>query len=495
MHADRSGEADSSGPVLVTGAAGYVGGRLVDELIRRGYRVRCMVIDSAEVYSGRWPGAEVVTADVRDEDALERALDGVDTAYYLIHSLLPCSGEGVIDTVEEAVSFSRAAADAELNRIIYLGSLLDSRAPAGSCQAGRLHVADELRESGIPVTELRADIIIGSGSAAYEITRNLVRRLPLMLIPEWARRPHLPLWIDDVIACLVGVLENNNASGRSFELCGEELSYEQMLKQASGAIGRKTRFLRFPFTGTAFYSYTASLLTPVPDELARAVIGGLGYRVDCRDRSLNELVPLEPIPFAEAFRRAEASERDGVVVTRWSDAWPHEFEYSAKLESVRDRVDRQARYTLETRAEAAELFATVCEIGGERGWLHNNWMWEMRGAFDRVIKGVGLERGRKRHGRLEVNEVIDFWRVEAIEPDRRLLLRAEMKLPGSGWLEFTIDDAGAVRRLSVTAYFVSRGPAGRIYWYFFYPFHGLIFRKLLAGIVSRSLFPPPAMRR
>lgn len=482
---DRRGERPP-GPVLVAGAAGYIGRQLVAELLDRGYRVRCLVIDAADAYRERWPVDEVITADVRDRESLRRALAGVEAAFYLIHSLLPAAALAIDDAVGEAASFRAAAEDAGVKRIIYLGSLADTRAPAGSDQARRLSVVRELRAGAIPVTELRADIIIGPGSASYEIIRNLVRRLPVMPVPSWARSQHLPVAASDVVGYLVGVLEAPATAGGSYELCGEQLTYEEMLGIAAAIAGRKTRLVSFPYTNPAFYSYTASLLTPVPDEIARTVIGTLAREVICRDRRINELVPREPLSFAEMFRQAVASERSSDVLSRWSDAWPHEFENDLKLVDARPRITHRATYSLATRNDAAALFGNISEVGGERGWLHNNWMWRLRGVFDRLIKGVGSERGRKRHGRLEVNEVIDFWRVEALEPDRSLLLRAELRLPGQGWLEFLIEDEGTFRRLSVTAYFIADGLPGRFYWYAFYPFHGIIFRSLLKGIDERS---------
>ena len=478
---------DTIGLVLVTGAAGYIGGRLVTELLARGYRVRCVVIDAASVYRARWPGAEVVTADVRDTEAMKQALRDVDVAYYLIHSIMSPTLAGVEDNAIEAASFRQAAEARGINRIIYLGSLVDIRAPQGSAARGRACVAMELQAGSVAVTELRADIIIGAGSASFEIIRNLVRRLPLMLIPPWARYRHLAISIGDVIRYLVAAMEQQATSGDSFELSGEELTYEQMLRTTALLAVSHTRFYRFPYANSAYYSYAASLLTPVPDSLARALIANLRFEVVRHDRRILELIPFRPQTFAESLREALAREAEKIVPTRWSDAYPHEFEKSPKLADVIGQVTYSLSYSITTDEEAASLFRTLSKIGGNRGWLHDNWMWRLRGFFDRVIKGVGSERGRKRQDRLEVNEVIDFWRVEAIEPDRRLLLRAEMKLPGSGWLEFAIasDPAGG-RRMTATVYFLSRGAVGRLYWYAFYPFHGLIFRRLLRSIASRS---------
>jgi uncharacterized protein YbjT (DUF2867 family) len=427
-----------------------------------------------------------VAADVRDGEALRKALSGVDTAFYLIHSLLPGDAGQIEDSVGEAASFRRAAAACDVRRIIYLGSLVDVRAMPGSPPGRRVRVIEELRSGPVPVTELRADIIIGSGSASYEIIRNLVRRLPLMALPAWTSYRRMPLWIGDVVAYLVGVLEEDATATGSYELCGDELTYEQMLRLTAAALGKNTRFFSFPFKNTSFYAYAASLMTPVPDQIAQAAIGALRHEADCRDRSIGGHVDIAPLSYERMLHMANTEAASGEVETRWSDAWPHEYEQSVKLSAVRDTVDRQASYSLTTSRDAAALFATMCDIGGERGWLHDNWMWRLRGNFDRVVKGAGSIRGRKKSGRLAVNDVVDFWRVEAIEPDRRLLLRAEMKLPGHGWLELSISERPAGRELAATAYFISRGLTGRLYWYAFYPFHVYIFNRLLRGIEARS---------
>lgn len=476
----------TSGRVLVAGAGGYIGGRLALELLARGHQVRCLVIGAAADYRDRWPGAEVVAADARDRQSLLPVLAGVDTAYYLIHSLLPGAASVIDDAVSEAAAFREAAAECGVARIIYLGSLADARAPAASLQATRLRVARELRAGAVPVTELRADVIIGSGSASYEIIRNLALRLPLVLIPPWARLRRLPVWTSDVVACLADVGASGTTAGGSYELCGEEITYEQMLRITAAAAGKRRRFQAVPLARPSYYAYAASLLTPVPYELARAVIDALGYEADCRDRSISRLVPWEPRSFEAMLRQAIASETGSGVVTRWSDAWPHEYEKTSKLDVERSRVTHRVSRSMSTTQEAADLFVAIGELGGERGWLRNEWLWRIRGGFDRLIKGVGSGRGRKRHKRVEVNEAIGFWRVEALEPDRRLLLRAEMKLPGRGWLELEVEDQGAVRCLSATAYFIARGWRGRVYWYAFYPFHGVIFRRLLKGIDERS---------
>lgn len=472
--------------VLVAGAGGYIGGRLALELLARGYRVRCLVIGAAADYRDRWPGAEVVAADARDEQSLRPALADVDIAFYLIHSLLPGAESAIDDAVSEAAAFREAAAECGVARIIYLGSLADARAPVASPQAARLKVARELRAGDIPVTELRADVIIGSGSASYEIIRNLALRLPLVLIPPWARLRRLPVWTGDVVACLADVCVSGKTAGGSYELCGEDMTYEQMLRITTVVAGKRKRFLAVPLARLSFYAYVASLLTPVPYEVARAVIGALEHEADCRDRSIHGLVPWKPLTFERMLRRAIASEAEAGVVTRWSDAWPHEYEKTPKLEEELSRVTHRATRSMSTTQEAAHLFVAIGEVGGELGWLRHDWMWRLRGGIDRLIKGVGSGRGRKRHGRVEVNEAIGFWRVEALDPDRRLLLRAEMKLPGRGWLELGVEDQGAARRLSATAYFIADGWKGRVYWYALYPFHGVIFRYLLKGIDDRS---------
>lgn len=477
-----------AGLVLVTGASGYIGGRLVLELLGRGYRVRCMVRGGdRESYAQRWPGADVVVADALAPSGLDAALDGVAVAYYLIHSLLlgPADFEEADRIAAQA--FRDAAARCGVQQIIYLGGLGDmreSRSPHLRCRA---EVAAELGAGSVPVTQLRAAVIIGGGSASYEIIRHLVGRMRLHLIPHWGRNRCQPIWVGDVLRYLVGVLESPDAMGRSFDIGGADiLTYELMLRQFAEVTGKRIAFVTSPVSNIKLYAYAASLLTPVPAQITAALMEGLRDEVVCRDDAISRFVPLEPRSYKESVVMALTREEQDRVATRWSDAYPPAHELAMKLHELEDGPTHAVSYTLDTSKQRAALFDSVCRVGGRTGWFDGNWMWRARGGLDRIFFGVGTARGRKRRRALEVHDVIDFWRVEDLRRDRRLLLRAEMKLPGKAWLEFMIDDADDRRRFTISAYYQTSGLFGRAYWYAFWPFHHFIFNGLLKQIERRA---------
>lgn len=476
-----------AGLILVTGASGYIGGRLVPELLARGYRVRVMVRDYPSAYLGRWPEAEIVRGEALDKASLGRALSGVDTAYYLIHSLLLGPEEFESADILAAKNFREAAAEQGVKRIIYLGGLGDcavSRSRHLQCRAA---VGAELTHGAVPATILRAAIIIGSGSASYEIIRHLVSRLPFLFIPRWARNRCQPIGIRDVIKYLVGVLETPATSGRSFDIGGRDiLTYEEMLRTFSEIINKRTVFLSSPFSNIRVFAYLASLLTPVPAAITMSLMEGLQDEAVSRNREIQDLVPFEPLTYREAIVRALTREEQDRVYTRWSDAYPPAHELALKLHELKNVPAYTASYSLVTSKDPGALFKSVCTVGGRNGWFTNNWMWRARGGLDRVLFGVGSSRGRRSLSTLEVNDVIDFWRVEELARNRRLLLRSEMKLPGRAWLEFTIDRENGDSRLSVTAYYHTRSLFGRAYWYMFLPFHNRIFRDLIVRIEQKS---------
>ncbi len=476
------------GLILVTGATGYVGGRLVPELLARGYRVRVLVRADAVGTAERWPAADVVVGDAADRTSLNHALHGVHTAYYLIHSLL--LGSRGLETVEaaNARNFREAAEANGVRRIIYLGGLGDVRTVLSSHLRSRMRVAEELQRSAtVTVTALRAAIVIGSGSASYEIVHHLVRRLPVILLPPWTRTRCQPIAIRDVIRYLVGVLETPETQGQSFDIGGPDvLTYETMMRKLAGILGKRRVFVRPSFGSVRFYSYCAGLLTPVSAPIVRSLMEGLRNDVVCENDRIRDLLPFRPLSYREAIVEAMSREEQDAVHTRWSDAYPPAHELAIKLHEL-DRTPRYTTcYTLTSRKRDKALFASICRIGGREGWFYGNWMWRLRGMLDSLLMGVGTARGRRSLSTLRVNDVIDFWRVEALIPDRQLLLRAEMKLPGRAWLEFAISPKGDSRRLSVTAHYDTHSLFGRAYWYVFLPFHWHIFGNLIRRIEERS---------
>ncbi len=476
------------GMILVTGGTGYIGGRLVRELLARGYRVRVMVRKSSPEHAERWPGAEIAVADATDEAALANALKGIHTAYYLIHSLLLGPKEFESTDQANARNFRIAASANGVARIIYLGGLGDVRTVLSPHLRSRMHVATELGRGTASTTVLRAAVIIGSGSASFEIIQHLVRRLVVIAIPWWGRTQCQPISVRDVIKYLVGVLENPATVGQSYDIGGPEvLTYEEMLRGIAEVLGKKRLFIPMFISNVRLYAYFCGLLTPVPAPITRSLMEGLRNDVVCLDSRIRGLIPFRLVAYRDAVREALALEEQDAVHTRWSDSYPPHHEYSVKLHELPHPPRYTATASVLSSRHSDELFRSVSLIGGKQGWSHGNWMWRLRGMLDKILMGVGTTRGRRSSSTLRVNDVVDFWRVEALEKNRMLLLRAEMKLPGLAWLEFSIVPDGNLNRLVVVAYYDSDTWYGKLYWYVFLPFHGYLFDRLVRKISERIL--------
>lgn len=350
-----------------------------------------------------------------------------------------------------------------------------------------MEVAEELKRGKVPATILRAAIIIGSGSASYEIIKHLVATLPVIPVPRAIRSRCQPIAVRDVIKYLVGVLETPETAGRSFDIGGPDvLTYEAMMKTVAEVLQKQRLFIHTRILSIRIYAYLASLLTPVPSQITRCLMESLRNDVICQDDAIRQAISFETISYREAIVRALSREEQDRVHTRWSDAYPPAHALAMKLGELLKGPRFTAKYSTTTAKDAASLFEAICRIGGKDGWFHQNWMWRMRGMVDRLLLGVGTSRGRRHLGTLAIHDVVDFWRVEDVRENERLLLRAEMKLPGKAWLEFRIDDAEGKRNLSVAAYYHTTSFAGRIYWYIFLPFHNSIFSGLIRQIERRS---------
>ncbi|RPJ37304.1 MAG: SDR family oxidoreductase [Planctomycetaceae bacterium] len=475
------------GTNLVTGATGYIGGRLVPELLARGYKVRVMARAVSDDLKDRWPGVEIVVADALNAESLRKALEGIHAAYYLIHSLLCGPEEFEAKEIQAAENFRNAAKAEGVARIIYLGALGDVRASLSPHLRSRMQVAEELGRGPVPTTALRAAIIIGSGSASYEIVEHLVKNLPMFLIPRWAQTRCQPIAIRDVIKYLVGVLETPETRGKSFDIGGSDiLTYKQMMEIFAGLLGRRRLFVPCPFCNIRFFSYLASLFTPVPAAITACLMQGITSEVVCKNEDIKRLLAFQPLGYREALVRAMSREEQDKVHTRWSDAYPPAHELAMKLHEIKGPVRYTDEHSILSDKDASSLFRSICRIGGKEGWFYSNWLWRLRGMIDRLLLGVGSSRGRRSWSSLRVGDVIDFWRVESLRPDDMLLLRAEMKLPGKAWLQFNVDPHEGRNRLSVKAYYQPAGVFGKPYWYACLPFHFLIFQNLIKQIEKRA---------
>lgn len=445
-------------PVLLTGATGYVGGRLLAALQEAGRPVRCFARDPSRL-EGR---CEAVPGDVLDADALARALAGVDTAYYLIHSMA-----GGADFEERdrraARSFAVAARRAGLRRIIYLGGL-GAEAGLSEHLASRQEVGRILHESGVPTVELRAGIIIGRGSLSFEMVRALVERLPVMVTPRWVKTETQPIGIDDVIAYLVAALDLPAGARGVWEIGGpQRISYGGLMREYARQRGLRRLIIPVPVLTPRLSSLWLGLVTPVQAHVGRKLLDGLRNETVVRDTRALEDFPVRPAPIAVAVARALAEGPPPRSAPRRTDV----------------RVAHIAR-----PPEGA--FAPILRIGGATGWYWGNALWRLRGLLDRLVGGIGMRRGRPSADTIAVNDTIDFWRVEALEPGRLLRLVAEMKVPGDAWLQFEVEADGDGSVIRQTAIFVPHGLAGRLYWFLLAPVHELVFAGMLRGIVRAA---------
>jgi uncharacterized protein YbjT (DUF2867 family) len=484
------------GVVLVTGATGYVGGRLVPRLLAAGYRVRCLVRDPARLAGRSWlPEVEVVQADVLQPESLEAAVHGVGTAFYLVHSM--AEGAAFHDQdLRAARHFAAALRDAGARRVIYLGGLGESAAALSPHLRSRQATGDALREAGLPVTELRAAVVVGSGSLSFEMIRYLTERVPVMICPSWVYTRVQPIAIENVLDYLLAALGCPTRESEVIEIGGADvITYGEMMLGYARARGLRRWMVPVPVLTPRLSSYWVHLVTPVPSRIARPLIEGLRNEVVVHDDRARRLFPtVVPMDYAAAVRAALAELEGGDVETAWSGALSTSDRATASTAPpvvltsreglVRER--RQARVA----ATPAAVFRAFTALGGRRGWLYMNWAWQLRGLLDRILGGVGMRRGRRDPDEVRAGDAVDFWRVEAVAADHLLRLRAEMKVPGRAWLEFQVapdTDGGAL--LSQTALFAPRGLGGWLYWYALYPAHALIFSGMIRAVARAAEGP------
>lgn len=481
----RDGEAVTS-LILLTGASGYVGGRLLHSLEGGEYRVRCLARRPEILQQKVKPPTEVVAGDVLDRPSLDSALHGVHTAYYLVHSM--GSAGSFEDTDRQAaLNFGQAAKAAGVERIIYLGGLGSDAEALSPHLRSRQEVGQILRRSGVPVLEFRASIVIGSGSLSFEMIRSLVERLPIMITPKWVNVPAQPIAIDDLLEYLVAALQLPLSQSRVYEIGGaDQVTYADIMRVYARQRGLRRFMIRVPVLTPYLSSLWLGLVTPLYARVGRKLIESIVHPTVVRDDTALKTFAIRPMGVEEALRRALGREEGQFAPTRWSDA----LSSAGNLPSwsgVRFGSRLTDSRTVSVATPPAIAFKVIQEIGGDTGWYAWNRLWQLRGFVDLLAGGVGMRRGRPSPTTLRVGDAVDFWRVEALGPDHYLRLVAEMKLPGRAWLEFEVAGNGSSATIRQTAIFDPVGLLGRVYWYALYPFHHLVFGGMLRGIAQAAL--------
>lgn len=466
--------------ILLTGATGYVGGRLLTALLERGERVRCLARRPEAVR--QQPGLDVVAGDVLDAEAVRRTLEDVEVAYYLVHAM------GSSDSFEQldrraAGIFAQAARDAGVKRIVYLGGL-GSGPELSAHLASRQEVGRLLASTGVETVEFRASIVIGSGSLSFELVRSLTERLPVMITPRWVRTRSQPIAVEDLVAYLVAALDLEPGAGGVFEIGGADVAnYGELMREYARQRGLHRLLVPVPVLTPRLSSLWLTLVTPVYARVGRKLVESLPHETVVHDRRALEVFPIRPRGYRQAIARALLNEDRAFAQTRWSDAL-NAGERGTQLRDDETRARLVDSRTREVPVDPARAFAPIRRIGGQSGWYYGNGLWKLRGLLDLFVGGVGLRRGRPDPETPTVGSTLDFWRVEAYEPDRLLRLRAEMRLPGRAWLQFEVDGNENGSTIAQTAIFDPSGLAGLLYWYALWPLHALVFRGMLAGIAG-----------
>jgi uncharacterized protein YbjT (DUF2867 family) len=464
---------------LVFGASGYIGSNLVPALLAAGHRVRATARNVEVLEARGWTGVELVRADALDPASLAPALAGVDTAYYLVHSMAAGRDFAALDR-QAAENFAVAAAAAGVRRIVYLGGLIPPN-PRSQHLKSRAETGEVLRRFPVPVTEIRAGMIIGPGSAAYEVIRDLVNHLPVMTTPSWVRSRSTPIALPDLLGYLVAVADIDAAAGRILDAGGPDaVTYEEIMRCYGRLVGRTPRILAVPVLTPRLSSYWLRFVTSVPTSVARALVEGLEHDFVADDAALRTMAPRRLMGLEESIRAAIEADSRHEIVARWVEG----------AIACRNFHPEYGYYAMRAGAEAngpatpEAVFRTVCTIGGDRGYFFADVLWNIRRAIDWLVGGPSYRRRRRHPTELRVGDVVDSWRVIALEPDRRLTLLMEMKAPGAGVLEFVVKPGpdGAGSSVSATAYWHPAGVLGLAYWYSLVPAHLFLFKGLTRSI-------------
>ena len=478
---------DKASPkILLTGATGYVGGRLLPLLGAKNHRVRCLTRRTSSEASLSGDGVEIAIGNALDIDSLEKALVGIETAYYLIHSM--GDNEDFEKTDRRAAeNFAKACSNQNVKRIVYLGGLGDPSDELSKHLRSRQEIGDILRTSTASVIEFQASIIIGSGSLSFEMIRALVERLPVMICPKWVRVSAQPISIEDVLEYLVEVLDHPTENSELYEIGGpEQVSYGEIMQRYSKQRKLSRLMVPVPLLTPYLSSLWLGLVTPLYSRVGRKLVDSLRNSTLVSDNKAREAFSIEPRSVNESIARALVYEDKEFAETRWSDAFSAGGEqrswggvrFGSRL------VDSRTR-TVDLTAEQA--FIPIRRIGGKTGWYYGNWLWKIRGFMDLLVGGVGVRRGRRDPNHVKVGDTLDFWRVEQIEENRILRLAAEMKVPGRAWLEFEVTENDGVTTVRQTAIFDPVGLFGIVYWYSLFPLHEFVFRGMLRNICKAGV--------
>jgi len=470
---------------LVFGATGYIGTNLVPYLIARDIPVRAAA-RNLEVLSGRgWKGIELVAADALKPETLSAALSGVDIAYYLVHSMAAGPRFGQLD-IEAADNFARAAAIAGVKRIFYLGGLVPEGASSEHL-VSRRDTGMRLREGTVPVTEVRAGIIVGPGSAAFEVMRDLVNYLPLMITPRWVDSKAPPIALQNLLEYLTRLPQIPETAGEIYDVGGPEmLTYGEMMRRLAKILGKPLLIIPVPVLTPGLSAKWLRLVTSVPTNIARALIEGLTHDIVADDRKARALVPQELLDFRAAVEATLAAERENAVASRWTEGALMFRDYRPDYSFYAKRITGAAEADTPVNA----VWDTIVRIGGSRGYYYLNWLWRTREVLDWLVGGPGLRHGRRHPSDLRIGDMIDSWRVVAMEPQRRLTLRFGMRAPGAGVLELAVEPLDENRsRVTATTYWHPAGVWGLLYWYALAPIHQLVFNGLprrIADVAARD---------
>jgi uncharacterized protein YbjT (DUF2867 family) len=484
-----------SSPVLVTGATGYVGGRLIPALLQGGYRVRAMGRSVQKLACRPWahhPALELVQGDVLDLSSLEAAAAGCEAAYYLVHSMIAKKG-GFVEADRTAARNMVAAAEAQgIQRIIYLGGLAEAKHGRLSQHlASRLEVAEILKSGRVPTTDLRAPMILGSGSASFEILRYLVERLPAMTTPRWVRSLNQPIAISNVIGYLIGCLEHPQTAGETYDIGGPDImTYQRLLDIYSEEAGlRKRIIIPVPVLTPTLSAYWIRFISPVPTAIALPLTEGLTSDAVCRDHRIRAIIPQPLLGCREAIRIALQRVKQERLETCWSEdggLLPFEWPYCGDADYA-GGTRYAGGYRIVAAGSAEHLWRCVRRLGGNNGYFYAGALWRLRGLIDRIFGGRGILPARPQAKELRPGDTLDFWRVLAVDPPHHLQLLSEMKAPGDALLDFTLVALGEERcALQLTSRFLPKGLGGILYWYAFLPVHRFVFKGMLAGMARAA---------